>query len=40
LNRAFPFPLDPFQLDAMRSHDAGRDVVVGAPTWSGNSIIL
>jgi superfamily II RNA helicase len=35
----FPFPLDPFQLDALHSLDSGRSVVVCAPTGSGKTVI-
>ncbi len=34
----FPFPLDPFQLEAIASLDAGRSVVVCAPTGSGKTV--
>src|SRR5438046_4376733 len=35
----FPFPLDSFQLEAIASLDAGRSVVVCAPTGSGKTVI-
>jgi superfamily II RNA helicase len=35
----FPFPLDPFQLAAIASLDAGRSVVVCAPTGSGKTVV-
>lgn len=35
----FPFPLDPFQLDAMASLDRGHSVVVCAPTGSGKTVV-
>src|SRR5437879_2589613 len=35
----FPFPLDQFQRDAIRSLEAGRSVVVCAPTGSGRTVV-
>jgi superfamily II RNA helicase len=35
----FPFPLDTFQREAIASLDAGRSVVVCAPTGSGKTVI-
>lgn len=34
-----PFPLDPFQRDAMRALAAGRSVLVAAPTGTGKTVI-
>ena len=34
-----PFPLDPFQLRALDSLDAGRSVLVAAPTGSGKTVV-
>ncbi len=34
-----PFPLDPFQLDALDHLDAGRSVLVAAPTGSGKTLV-
>ncbi|MBU6328378.1 MAG: DEAD/DEAH box helicase [Acidobacteria bacterium] len=34
-----PFALDPFQLDAITAIDAGRSVLVSAPTGSGKTVI-
>ena len=34
-----PFPLDPFQLEALDSLDAGRSVLVAAPTGSGKTVV-
>jgi superfamily II RNA helicase len=39
LNKLFPFPLDGFQQEAIESLDAGRSVVVCAPTGSGKTLI-
>jgi len=39
LERWFPFDLDPFQLDAIAALDAGKSVVVCAPTGSGKTLI-
>jgi superfamily II RNA helicase len=36
---AQPFPLDPFQLDAVRELAAGRSVLVSAPTGSGKTVV-
>jgi superfamily II RNA helicase len=35
----FPFPLDEFQLAAIRALDIGRSVVVCAPTGSGKTVV-
>jgi superfamily II RNA helicase len=35
----FPFPLDPFQLEAIDAIDHGKSVVVCAPTGSGKTLI-
>src|ERR1051325_10160119 len=35
----FPFELDPFQTEAMQSLEAGRSVVVCAPTGSGKTVV-
>ena len=34
-----PFPLDPFQLEAVDSLDAGHSVLVAAPTGSGKTVV-
>ncbi|HVC24995.1 MAG TPA: DEAD/DEAH box helicase [Acidimicrobiales bacterium] len=34
-----PFPLDPFQVDALDLLDAGRSVLVAAPTGSGKTLV-
>ncbi len=34
-----PFPLDQFQLDALDALDAGRSVLVAAPTGSGKTLV-
>ena len=34
-----PFPPDPFQLEAIDSLDAGRSVLVSAPTGSGKTLV-
>ncbi|MES1021858.1 RNA helicase [Gloeocapsa sp. BRSZ] len=39
LERIFPFQLDEFQLAAIRALNAGRSVVVCAPTGSGKTLI-
>lgn len=39
LERVFPFELDEFQLAAIRALNAGRSVVVCAPTGSGKTLI-
>ncbi len=36
---ALPFPLDPFQSEAMDSLDAERGVLVSAPTGSGKTVV-
>jgi superfamily II RNA helicase len=38
-NQLFPFELDQFQLDAIAALDAGKSVVVAAPTGSGKTLI-
>ena len=35
----FPFPLDPFQLDAIDALNQGHSVVVSAPTGSGKTLV-
>jgi superfamily II RNA helicase len=35
----FPFPLDVFQMDAMRALASGENVIVGAPTGSGKTAV-
>lgn len=35
----FPFALDQFQLDAVEALDAGRSVLVAAPTGSGKTVV-
>jgi len=39
LSDLFPFPLDPFQKEAIAALDAGKSVVVCAPTGSGKTLI-
>ena len=39
INTLFPFALDNFQKDAIRALDAGKSVVVCAPTGSGKTLI-
>lgn len=39
LERLFPFPLDDFQLQAIAALDAGKSVVVCAPTGSGKTLV-
>ena len=39
LDRLFPFPLDDFQKQAIAALDAGRSVVVCAPTGSGKTLV-
>lgn len=39
LEQLFPFQLDPFQLDAITALNAGKSVVVCAPTGSGKTLI-
>ncbi|MDQ1520010.1 MAG: ATP-dependent helicase HelY, partial [Actinomycetota bacterium] len=34
-----PFPLDPFQIAALDAIDAGRSVLVAAPTGSGKTVV-
>ncbi len=34
-----PFPLDPFQIRAIEALDAGRSVLVSAPTGSGKTVV-
>src|SRR5436305_9307125 len=35
----YPFALDPFQLEAIAALEAGRSVVVCAPTGSGKTVV-
>src|SRR3954471_8568806 len=35
----YPFPLDPFQVDACEALEAGRGVLVAAPTGSGKTVV-
>jgi len=35
----YPFPLDPFQLEAIRALDSGRSVLAAAPTGTGKTVI-
>src|SRR3989440_11651243 len=35
----YPFPLDPFQLDACTALEEGRGVLVAAPTGSGKTVV-
>nr|MDA8292563.1 DEAD/DEAH box helicase [Actinomycetota bacterium] len=37
--RDHPFPLDPFQVEALDLLDAGRSVLVAAPTGSGKTLV-
>ncbi|AFY71632.1 DSH domain protein [Thalassoporum mexicanum PCC 7367] len=39
LNQLFPFELDQFQLEAIAALEAGKSVVVAAPTGSGKTLI-
>lgn len=39
LKQLFPFPLDPFQLEAIGYLDEGHSVLVSAPTGSGKTVI-
>ncbi|MGL5081377.1 MAG: DEAD/DEAH box helicase [Microcoleaceae cyanobacterium] len=39
LSKLFPFQLDPFQLEAIAALNAGKSVVVCAPTGSGKTLI-
>ncbi len=39
LDQLFPFPLDPFQLDAIDALNQGHSVVVSAPTGSGKTLV-
>ncbi|MFN5698244.1 MAG: DEAD/DEAH box helicase [Cyanobacteriota bacterium] len=39
LGELFPFPLDPFQLDAIDALNLGHSVVVSAPTGSGKTLV-
>src|SRR6476619_5037525 len=36
---AYPFPLDPFQVRACEALEAGRGVLVAAPTGSGKTVV-
>src|SRR5215469_9910027 len=35
----YPFPLDPFQLEAIAHLDQGRSVLVAAPTGTGKTLV-
>jgi superfamily II RNA helicase len=35
----YPFPLDDFQLEAVRAIDAGQSVIVSAPTGAGKTLV-
>ena len=37
--KAYPFPLDPFQMTAIEALDAGGSVLVAAPTGSGKTVV-
>lgn len=39
LDQLFSFPLDPFQVDAIAALEAGKSVVVCAPTGSGKTLV-
>jgi superfamily II RNA helicase len=39
LEELFPFPLDPFQLEAIDALNQGHSVVVSAPTGSGKTLV-
>ncbi len=39
LEHLFPFPLDPFQLEAIDALNQGHSVVVSAPTGSGKTLV-
>ncbi len=39
LDTLFPFPLDPFQLEAIDALNQGHSVVVSAPTGSGKTLV-
>jgi superfamily II RNA helicase len=39
LGQLFPFPLDPFQLEAIDALNQGHSVVVSAPTGSGKTLV-
>jgi superfamily II RNA helicase len=39
LDQLFPFPLDPFQLEAIDALNQGHSVVVSAPTGSGKTLV-
>ena len=39
LEEYFPFPLDSFQIDAIKAINSGNSVVLTAPTGSGKTII-
>ena len=39
LEEYFPFPLDPFQIDAIKAINSGNSVVLTAPTGSGKTLI-
>ena len=35
----YPFPLDPFQEQAIRAIEAGQSVIVSAPTGAGKTLV-
>src|SRR4051812_41123875 len=35
----YPFPLDPFQIEACEALEAGRGILVAAPTGSGKTVV-
>src|SRR3989441_5744193 len=35
----YPFPLDDFQLEAIRAIEAGQSVIVSAPTGAGKTLV-
>ena len=39
LGEIFPFPLDTFQLDAIKAINSGNSIVLTAPTGSGKTIL-
>jgi len=39
LDQLFPFPLDPFQIEAIDALNQGHSVVVSAPTGSGKTLV-
>ena len=40
LEEYFPFPLDPFQIEAIKAINSGNSVVLTAPTGSGKTTLL